>query len=289
MFPAGDDRFVVHSVRTANRMSLRAVECVLPNGRAPTGTVLCLHGWACSAYSYRFVLPLLANAGLRAVALDLPGHGLSDKPTTGSWYTLPAMTGAVREACAALDIASATVVGHSMSGPIATQLALDMSAGPQITSMVLAAPVGFGQLAHLQLATWGTPTWLAHPLPYLAPRWLAWLVLRTSYGSGSRPTERDLDEYWAPSRSPLFVRALQTLLHGYDWQAAEHTDLARVNVPTRIVWGVEDPLIPEAQIEAYGRAIPGSVVERLGHGVGHAVPDEAPDQLVQAIVATRGC
>jgi pyruvate dehydrogenase E2 component (dihydrolipoamide acetyltransferase) len=240
------------------------------------------------------VLPILANLGLRAIALDLPGHGLSDKPDTGAWYTLPAMTDAVQDACTALGVSNATVVGHSMSGPIAARLALRNDTEPeatglQVNGLVLAAPVGFGQLAHLQLAAWCTPTWLAHPLPYLVPKWLAWLVLRTSYGSGSRPTERDLDEYWAPSRSPLFVRALQSLLHGYDWQAAEHMDLAQVKVPTRIVWGVEDPLIPEAQIEAYGRAIPGSIVERLGDGVGHAVPDEAPDLLAKAIVAVRGC
>lgn len=54
---------------------------LLINTHAGKETVLLLHGVPGSSFTYRKVLPLIANEGLRAVSFDFPGLGLSDKPS----------------------------------------------------------------------------------------------------------------------------------------------------------------------------------------------------------------
>lgn len=236
----------------------------------------------------------MAHVGWRAVAIDLPGHGESDKPATPDAYTLDALTRSVRAACTALGIERAVVVGHSMSGPIAVSLAMAQAAAqsqtprlhPLVRALVLLAPVGVGLPGHLDVARRCLPRWIGGVLPYVTPRWMAWLALHTSYGDGPPPTSRDLGEYWAPSRAPEFIRALHWLLHTFDWRVSEGATwrgVDLVDVPAIVLRGARDPLISASGVEGYRRVLRGCVVEEVA-GCGHAVPDEAPERVVEAIL-----
>lgn len=243
----------------------------------------------------------MANVGWRAVAIDLPGHGESDKPATPDAYTLDALTRSVHAACAALGIERAVVVGHSMSGPIAVSLAMAEAVGQTpvdasqsqtprshtlVKALVLLAPVGVGPPGHLDVARRCLPRWIGRALPHVTMRWMAWLALHTSYGDGPPPTSRDLDEYWAPSRSPEFIRALHWLLHTFDWRVSDGATwrgVDLVDVPAIVFRGARDPLIAASGVEGYRRVIRGCVVEEVA-GCGHAIPDEAPERVVEAIL-----
>jgi len=310
VFPGDDDRFRVTYVRADSHAAdshsadshsasadvrVRVVECTPEAWRdTPSSppdvavstetTVLCVHGWGCSAYSYRHILPALARAGCHAIALDLPGHGESDKPDRASAYALDALTDAVASVCASLSIARCIVVGHSMGGPIVMELVRRYS--HLASAAVLLAPVGFGRPGHLAIARWCTPRWLRGPLPYITPRWVAWFALHSAYGVGSRPTRRDLDEYWAPSRSPSFVRALQRLLHDYPWRVGEDGRWGGMEIPTQVLRGDRDPLVAARGVEGYRQALRHCVITTIA-GCGHAVPDEVPDRVVEAILQMR--
>jgi pimeloyl-ACP methyl ester carboxylesterase len=267
----------------------------------------------------------MATAGWRAVAIDLPGHGESEKPATPEAYTLDALTRSVRSACSALGIEHAVVVGHSMSGPIAVSMAMAQQAQthqaqthqaqthqaqthqaqtqqaqtqrdasqsqtprvhPLVKALVLLAPVGVGPPGHLDVARRCLPRWIGGVLPHVTMRWMAWLALHTSYGEGLPPTARDLDEYWAPSRSPEFIRALHWLLHTFDWRVSEGATwrgVDLVDVPAIVLRGARDPLIAASGVEGYRRVIRGCVVEEVA-GCGHAVPDESPERVVEAVL-----
>src|SRR5579859_5792383 len=75
MFPAGLPGYSTRFVRVGG-LSIRVIEAL----GAGTTPALFIHGWGCSCFVWRRNLPVLAAGGIRSLAMDLPGHGLSDKP-----------------------------------------------------------------------------------------------------------------------------------------------------------------------------------------------------------------
>jgi len=106
-----------HSV-SANGIRLHYVAC----GQGPT--VLLVHGFPESWYSWRHQLPALAAAGYRAVAVDVRGYGRSSKPTQVADYRMIKKVGDMVGLVSALGLESAVIVGHDWGAPIAWNSAL---------------------------------------------------------------------------------------------------------------------------------------------------------------------
>tara|TARA_A100001011_G_C14247307_1_gene816190 strand:+ start:232 stop:1242 length:1011 start_codon:yes stop_codon:yes gene_type:complete len=85
--------------------------------------ILC-HGFPESWYSWRHQLPILADAGYRAIALDMRGYGGTSQPEMISSYNLSKIIGDVVSVVNALDEKQAVVVGHDWGGPVAWYSAL---------------------------------------------------------------------------------------------------------------------------------------------------------------------
>src|SRR2546430_114990 len=85
MFPAGETAYRVSLLPLRSGIRIRVVE------RGTGEPVLMLPGWGSSVYLWRKNLPAVADAGYRAIAVDLKGLGLSDKPLGESEYTSDAM------------------------------------------------------------------------------------------------------------------------------------------------------------------------------------------------------
>ncbi|HEV2643673.1 MAG TPA: alpha/beta hydrolase [Candidatus Elarobacter sp.] len=282
MFPARDPRFRARYVSVRVRgvpLRLRVIEC--GDARA-ADTVVCVHGWACSVYSYRVLMPMLAARGMRTIAMDLPGAGLSDKPDDPSLYTIDAQVESVIATMDAIGVERALLVGHSMGAPISARLAV--VAPERVRGLVLLAPAGFGEETVLRIASAITPRVIAPALPFLARRWLFALVLGFAYGRIYRPTARDVDEYWAPSRYPAFIRAMWDLLHHFDWNAGGHGDFERITVPAAVLDGSDDHFIVRYWVARWARVLPHAAIERIA-GCGHGVAEEAPQAVVDAVMA----
>lgn len=97
---------------------------VREEGTENTGTpVVLLHGVPVSSYVWRPVLPRLAEAGLRAVAPDFPGLGLSDRPDPAEFdYSFRGLSNALEATLDALDVARMHLVVHDIGGPIGFML-----------------------------------------------------------------------------------------------------------------------------------------------------------------------
>jgi 4,5:9,10-diseco-3-hydroxy-5,9,17-trioxoandrosta-1(10),2-diene-4-oate hydrolase len=280
MFPAGDERFRVSYLAVLSRQSqqkIRVVECGPVDAQ---DVVMCVHGWGCSVYSYRDILPPLAARGIRAIAIDLLGHGLSDKPEATGYYTLDALVTMVGDVCTQLALPPATFVGHSMGSLIAARYAVRYPHA--VRALILTAPVGFGMTFTMKTATVCTPSIVAPLLPYLSTRAVTHLCLRMSYGRLRTLSARDIDEYWAPTQFPAFVRVLRILLHTFDWFAAPSSGLDQIAVPTTIVRGTLDPLVPPETVRGYTALIAHARVIEV-EGCGHTVPEEAPAHVLQAL------
>ncbi|KWR91893.1 acetoin dehydrogenase dihydrolipoyllysine-residue acetyltransferase subunit [Cupriavidus sp. IDO] len=103
-------------------------------------TVLFIHGFGGDLDNWLFNLDPLADA-YTVVALDLPAHGQTSPRLAGT--TLAEMAGFVGRFMDEAGIASAHVVGHSMGGGIAAQLAVD--APQRVLSVALVSPAGLGE------------------------------------------------------------------------------------------------------------------------------------------------
>lgn len=278
MFPAGDARFVVDFVTLRSGLRLRVVQCGDP---ASAAVAVCVHGWSCSVYSYRMLLPLLAAEGVRAIAIDLQGHGLSDKPSATHFYTLDALVASVRGVMDVLGIERATMVGHSMGGPICARLAAIAPA--RVSGLALLAPAGFGSEWPIRIGIVLTPRVVAPVLSYLVARSLVGAVLRSAYGSLYRAAERDVDEYWAPSQYREYARAMWDLLHCFDWRAGASGEFAGITAPTVVIDGTDDWMVLHRWVRRYVTEIPGASLIDVP-GCGHVVPEEVPLLVRDAVL-----
>lgn len=255
---------------------VRVVEC----GPADGPPLLFIPGWACSAYSYRYLLPDAAAAGFRCHAVDLRGHGLSDKPEDERRYSLEAMTAHVLEILDALALERAAVVAQSMGAAIAASVA--MAAPQRVERLVLVGPVGFGRVRGARLGAILSPRWLLPVLPHLFQRWLLRAVLGLAMGSRGRYDTRAVEEYWAPSQYPSFAVALRHLLHHFRWTAFAPAERARIRAPTLLIFGTRDrfvsppPRLASRPGDSVHATTLGAARVAIIEGAGHAAQEEVP-------------
>jgi pimeloyl-ACP methyl ester carboxylesterase len=249
--------------------------------------VLLLHGWGASIYMWRAWFAPLAAAGWRPIAADLPGHGLSDKPETPGAYRLERQIAALRELMAAEGLAGAPVVAQSMAGTIALELAF--APDSPVGSLVLVNPAAFGKVGIQPLARFISPPMVEAVLDRLVPRWIVARAHRLVYGDPSRISERDIDEYWAPSQFPAYARAMRRLLHEFDWRRTP-VDLlaARLRAlprPPLLVLGSRDRLVRDAKpyVEALRKAGAALVVYEMPER-GHAANEEEPEAVIEQVL-----
>lgn len=124
---------IVERERVVHGRRVRVLEC---DGGGPP--VVLLHGLGLSAGSWRPHLPLLAAAGFRVLAPDLPGFGRSAPPLAG--YSIPDTAAWLDRFAEAEGLPTAAWVGHSLSAQSLLRLARDRP--ERVTALILAAPTG---------------------------------------------------------------------------------------------------------------------------------------------------
>jgi pimeloyl-ACP methyl ester carboxylesterase len=287
MFPAGVPGVRVRQVAIQGGLRLRVAE----SGPAQGSPTLLLHGWGASLYMWRGWFAPLAAAGRRAIAVDLPGHGLTDKPDRDDAYSLQALAGTITALMDAEGIGAADVVAQSMAGTVAIELAL----APKrwVRRLALVNPACFGRIRLQALARAVSPPLVDHVLPRLVTRGIVSRAHRLVYGNPSLITDRDEDEYWAPSQFPAYARAMRRLLHEFPWARPPAAEMAarlqRLKEPALVVLGTKDRLVRDARPYAAAlRELGAPLVIREVNGGGHAVNEERPDEVVALTMAHLG-
>jgi pimeloyl-ACP methyl ester carboxylesterase len=275
MYPAGVPDVVVRNLTVGRGLRLRVVESGPANGHP----VLLVHGWGACLYTYRYLLPALARAGRRAFALDLRGHGLSDKPRGAGRYTADALCRDVLDLLDALELGRVDLIGHSLGGAVTLQIAL--RSPERVRRLVLAAPVGLAPVRLRRVGQLLTPRFTNLFARYLTPRWLTSVLLHGTYGVPSRVPDEAVDEYWAPSQFPDYYRALRALLAEFSWAPTSADELGRVVHPTLVILGTADRLIPDAGARV--SALPSATVLSL-QGAGHLGLEECAAETNRAVI-----
>lgn len=277
MFPAGDPAYRVSFPRLRSGLRVRVVE----RGAPSSPPVLLIHGWGCTAYVYRYNMPALAEAGYRALAFDLKGHGLSDKPLDGDEYTIESMVEHVHDVLDALGLDRPALVGHSMGGSLIYHFA---SRYPErVRCLGLLSPVGLNGVPLMWLYRLLTPRMLAPLMRSVRPRLAVKIALNRVYGRRGHFTQRDVEEFLAPSQFPEYSTTMRELLHNYDWDAAKHRTLAKVDVPAAGIWGSLDHMMPDDGMGVYVPLLP-QLQLRAIPDAGHIIPEETPAEVNAGVI-----
>ncbi len=248
--------------------------------------LLLLHGIASSSRTWRDVIPRLSDR-FTVVAPDLMGHGQSEKPVGD--YSLGAFATGIRDLLEVLDIDRASVVGQSFGGGVAMQLAYQHP--ERCERLVLVDSGGLGREVNWMLRFMTLPG-SEYVMPGIFPGFVRdWgdSLLRAINNRGIRLGR--IAEMWSAYASlaeaenrQAFARTIKAVIDpgGQTISAMDRLYLA-ASMPTLIVWGERDDIIPVDHAYSAHEAVPGSRLVII-EGVGHFPQIEVPEQFVDALV-----
>jgi len=239
-------------------------------GQGPT--LLFIHGIGDCSDTWHELIPQLAQDHT-IIAPDLLGHGRSDKPRAD--YSVAAYANAMRDLLSVLGVDRATVIGHSFGGGVAMQFAYQYP--ERCERLVLVSTGGVNAEIHPVLRLASAPNadlilpLLQFPGARVAGRCMFKLLelLGTDTGLDADHLLVMFDALPDARTRHAFLRALRSAV---DWRGQSITMLDRCylasSIPTLLVWGARDAVIPSRQARIAHLAMPGSrleVFERAGH------------------------
>jgi len=262
---------------------------------AGTGApVVLLHGFPEFGYAWRHQLPALAAAGFRAVAPDMRGYNLSDKPAGYRNYTVQHLAGDVVGLVRALGAERVHLVGHDWGGVVAWYVAMHH---PEVVDrlVVINAPhpgvfrreirrpdqflrswyVGFFQLPQV-------PEWAIRRKDYA-------LLERIFRYDTVRPgafTDADIRRYKEAAARP---GALTAMLSYYRALRIPRPEPVPVRAPTLLIWGMRDQALSEGNTQGLEEWVPDLRVERIpdsSHWVMSDVPERTNELLAGFLRST---
>ncbi len=239
--------------------------------------IVLIHGFANSLQSFRELAPRLA-ACCYAIAIDLPGYGLSDKPEVYDYHNAPQARVMV-QAARTLGLSRPIYAGHSLGGAVVVHAATQDA---NTRGLILMNP---------GILSTGVPKFVQitlPPLPRLSAkqfgkRSFRERFLKRSYVRPEIITPQVMDDVMAGSRAEGYLRGMTSLMKQYS-EGEEIPLLGKLRVPTLILWGNRDRNKPVSEADELVHAIPNSQLVRF-NDAGHYVHEEAAAAAALAIIA----
>jgi len=239
-------------------------------GRGPA--LLLIHGIGDRADTWADLIPELARDHT-VIAPDLLGHGRSDKPRAD--YAVASYANAMRDLLSVLEIDRATVIGHSLGGGVAMQFAYQYPERCERLVLVASGGVAREVTPLLRLASSPVAELVLPLLGRTPTRVVVGTLLRalaalgTKLGGDAVELEQVFDALPDQASQQAFLRTLRGVI---DWRGQVITMLDRCyltrGMPTLLVWGPRDGVVPFAHAAILHAAMPGSRLEVFA-GAGH--------------------
>jgi pimeloyl-ACP methyl ester carboxylesterase len=245
--------------------------------------VVLLHGFPEFGYAWRHQLPALAAAGFRAVAPDLRGYNLSEKPPGYRNYTVQRIADDVEGLVAALGGGPVHLVGHDWGGVVAWHMAMHH---PELVDrlVVINAPHPAIFRREIRKPDQLLRSWYVYF--FQLPRLPEWAIRRNGFAALERIFRRD------PVRPGAFtdvdVRrykeaaarpgALTAMLNYYRAARLRRPRPVPVRAPTLVIWGMRDEALSSRNLDGLERWVPDLRVERLDDS-SHWVMSEVPERV----------
>jgi pimeloyl-ACP methyl ester carboxylesterase len=244
--------------------------------------VIAIHGLGASKASFLATVAALAPQ-FRVIAIDLPGFGDSDKPV-GAPYDARYFATAVVQLLDALELERAHVIGNSLGGRVALEVAL--RSPDRLERIALLAP----SMAWRRKRPWAPALRLVRPelgvLPH-APRPVVERIIdrvmpEARDGWAAAGVDEFLRSFLTPrGRAAFYAAARQIYLEEPEGDDGFWPRLQRLDVPALFVWGRRDTLVPLAFARHVTEAVPAA--EHLELDCGHVPQMERPRETHAAI------
>ncbi len=248
-------------------------------GPKDRSTIVLVHGFSASLHTWEAWKTDL-ELDYRIVTLDLPGHGLT-RAEDPSKATIERFADVVHEVTQDLGIDRFTIAGNSMGGNTAWSYTLKYP--DTVEGLILVDASGWrdndGEGGNRPFIF----TLLSNPiartiLKDLDMTSLTRSGLEGSYTDQSFVTDELVERYVALSRAPGHRATLLAIQSGERVEATAER-LSEIKVPTLVLWGRDDNLIPVSSAQKFSDAIEGSKVV-IYDGVGHLPQEEAVEQSI---------
>ena len=262
--------------------------------------VVFIHGLGSSSYmEWRYALEPTA-AHHRVFAPDLPGYGRTEKPRAR--YTIPYFARFVERYMEDRGLRSAVLVGASLGGRIALEVALEQ---PKLArKLVLVNSLGLGrpQVRMAQMA-YGLVTlprvgeavmrFTRGALGWASPRMIRRVAAR--YAGSSADLEKSMDDSYLEDLRELYstdafhnayLSTVRSLIHPRALFGGHHdvtTRLNEIKVPLQLIWGADDPLFPVTQATRAHALVAHSRLAVI-EGAGHSPQAERPEEFNRVLL-----
>ncbi|HZS41400.1 MAG TPA: alpha/beta fold hydrolase [Polyangia bacterium] len=232
---------------------------------APNGeTLVFVHGLGANLTHFEYVAPPLAADGYRVCGLDLPGFGLSGKPHRE--YTIRYLSDAILRLMDHLGIERATLAGHSLGGLVVSDAAL--RAPQRVERLVLISSAGLFRMPlpiRMAARTIMRPGLLATALERNARR-----LLDLVFSERNERTERFIEQSVTRPDSRFCLDLARVMCAASRDLTSYHLlrDVERIKMPTLVIWGGRDRLLPFKPVPVWTQRLPDGeleVIERCGH------------------------
>ena len=249
-------------------------------------SIMLLHGFGASTYSWRNVIQPLAGYG-KVIAYDRPAFGLTDRPMPGDWtgespYGVDAQAKMLVDLMTAKGIRKAILVGNSAGGTVALYAALQYP--DRVQALVLVDPAVYGDGSMI-------PAWLLPLMGTPEARHVGPLLVRSISQTGmdlllkawkdpTKITPEIISNYRKPLQVANWDRALWELTIA---AAPTHISdrLAELKLPVLVITGDSDQIVPTDQSIRLSKEIPGAQLNVV-KDCGHVPQEECPDAFMSA-------
>lgn len=242
--------------------------------------IVLIHGTPFSAQVWRRIAPALARTR-RVFVFDLFGYGRSEK-RAGADVSLGVQNRLLAALVRNWGLDPPEVVAHDIGGATALRAwALDDLRYRRLTLVdpVVLSPWGSPFLRHArahEAAFAGLPPTLHEALVR------AYLEGAVAQTVPEETTALHVAPWLGPAGQPAFYAQIAQMDERHTGEIAH--DLAAVDFPVTLLWGENDAWLPLAQGRALAERLTGGAL-RVVRGAGHLVPEEAPEEIVAAVLA----
>jgi pimeloyl-ACP methyl ester carboxylesterase len=246
--------------------------------------ILLLHGFGENGYSWRHLVKDIPH-GYKVYVLDLKGFGKSGKPFD-QYYSLLDQADIIYSFITKQQINEPSLIGHSLGGGVALLAAMKLiSTGKKLSSLTLIDTIAYPQQMPGFISLLRTPllSWIVTSI--LPIEFQVRTILQLAYFDDTKITDDQIQAYAEPLKQPGGIHALiETARQIIPGNLEDITSrYSTLKIPTLILWGKEDEIVPLRIGEQLHRAISNSTF-RVFDSCGHIPHEEIPEQSVKVIV-----
>ena len=252
-------------------------------GHGGTAVIL-IHGFATSSFLWRNIAPAITEAGHTAYAIDLFGHGESDRPFDAD-FGIAAQAEYLDAAMTALRVARGIIVGVDLGGNVALRLAATRP--ERVEKLVLINTPAFDEIpardiTQMQRSTAKFAFRTTRGILGAAP-----LIEGVLKGSVADPEThmpvKLIARYLAPFVGKDGVSHLLTLASSITGDDMEEIDLRTIHVPALVIRGERDAWLDGKVADRLVNALPDGRLVKLA-GVARLVPEESPERMSELLL-----